>query len=76
MKSPPREGHCSRILGIFVPKNGNKDNAGKYLTIDTESNETQLRLLSEQLMLLPEASSYPQIVLCKYLEHNRQCMKA
>lgn len=57
-------------LVLVEPKNGIKDSAGKDLATDAESNETQLRLLGEQLKLLPKASAYMQIKLCKYLEDD------
>lgn len=39
-------------LILVAPKNGIKDYVGKDLPIHTESMDTPLRLLSEQLMLL------------------------
>ena len=55
-------------LVLVEPKNGIKDSAGKDIATDAKSNETQIRLLGEQLMLLLKA--YVQIELCKYLEDD------
>ncbi|KAJ8618051.1 hypothetical protein MRB53_014237 [Persea americana] len=54
-------------LVLVEPKNGIKDSAGKDVATDAKSNETQIRLLGELMLLL---KAYVQIELCKYLEDD------